>query len=126
MPTNSPRAMRVLLVDDEPLILLILAGFLEGGPWETVAAKSADEALEKFEPGTFDIVITDRTMPEMDGIQLCSTLKQRQPELRVILISGMPPAAPLPAPESGGPDAFLAKPFTQTSLLDCLAGVLRP
>lgn len=118
--------MRVLLVDDEPLILLILAGFLEGGAWETVAAKNADDALGKFEPGKFDIVITDRTMPGVDGLQLSEALKQRQPGLRVILISGMSPSAPLPAPESGGPDAFLAKPFTQKALLECLARVLRP
>jgi CheY-like chemotaxis protein len=116
---------RVLVVDDEPLILLIVAGFLQDSVAECVEAASAEEALRHFQPGAFDLVITDRTMPGMDGLELTREIKKRHPSQRVVLTSGMQSQNALPSPVEGGPDAFLPKPFTRASILDCLAQVLQ-
>jgi CheY-like chemotaxis protein len=116
---------RILVVDDEPLILLIVAGFLQDSIAECVEAESAEEALRHFQPGAFDLVITDKTMPGMDGLQLTREIKKRHPAQRVLMISGMQPQNALPSPAEGGPDAFLAKPFTRSEILECLAQIVR-
>ena len=116
---------RILVVDDEPLILLIVAGFLQDTIEECVEAESAEEALRHFQPGAFDLVITDRTMPGMDGLHLTEEIKKRHPTQKVLMISGMQSPSSLPPPAEGGPDAFLAKPFTRAEILECLAQIVR-
>jgi len=116
---------RILVVDDEPLILLIVACFLQDTIEECVEAESAEEALRHFQPGAFDLVITDRTMPGMDGLHLTEEIKKRHPTQKVVMISGMQSLSPMPPPSEGGPDAFLAKPFTRAEILECLAQIVR-
>ena len=116
---------RILVVDDEPLILLIVAGFLQDLIAECVEAESGEEALRHFQPGAFDLVITDKTMPGMDGLDLTREIKKRHPSQRVLMISGMQSQNALPPPAEGGPDAFLAKPFTRTEILECLAQMVQ-
>lgn len=115
---------RVLIVDDEPLILLIVAGFLQDCIQECVEAGSSEEALSHFQPGAFDLVITDKTMPGMDGLELTREIKKRHPSQPVLMISGVELQYSLPSPAEGGPDAFLAKPFTRAGILACLEQLL--
>lgn len=112
---------RVLVVDDEPLILVVVAGFLQDWVEECVEAESGEAALQLFQPGVFDLVITDRTMPGMDGLQLSREVKKRHPTQKVLLISGIQSQTALPPAAEGGPDAFLAKPFTRAGVADCLS-----
>lgn len=116
---------RVLIVDDEPLVLLVVAGFLQEHVAECVEAENGTDALNKFEPGAFDLVITDRTMSGMSGLELTRELKQRHPHQKVLLISGVHSERPYPSPAEGGPDAFLEKPFTRAGLLECVATLTR-
>ncbi len=120
------RLNRVLVVDDEPLILLVVAGFLQGHVAECVEAKSGAEALDHFQPGAFDLVITDRTMPGMDGLELTREIKQRHPLQKVMLISGIHSQGAYPSPSDGGPDAFLSKPFTRAGILECVTKLTLP
>jgi CheY-like chemotaxis protein len=111
---------RVLLVDDEPLILLVLAGFLQEHVSECVEAENGARALALFHPGAFDLVITDKNMPGMDGLQLSREIKKRHPTQKVLLVSGVQSQSAHPPPSDGGPDAFLAKPFTRAGVLECV------
>ena len=113
---------RFLIVDDEPLILWITSDFLSGIAGGIVQASNAREAISAFTTGDFDILITDRFMPGMDGIALSRLLKTKHPTLKVILISGV--AGKLSFPIHGGPDLFLPKPFTQEQLLESVRQVL--
>lgn len=126
-PPDSPaapaRRWRFLLVDDEPLLLLILEEYLKDLDASFAAATSGKEALALAESTAFDLAITDRMMPGMDGFQLTSELRKINPQLKVLLISGLAApasAASLPSP----PDAFLAKPFTRDSLQTAVRGLL--
>jgi CheY-like chemotaxis protein len=112
---------RVLLVDDEPLILLVLNGFLQEHVTECVEAEGGAQALDLFEPGAFELVITDMNMPGMDGLQLTREIKKRHPSQKVLLISGVQSRGTHSAPSAGGPDAFLAKPFTRAGVVECVA-----
>ena len=117
---SPPSLGRVLIVDDEPLVLLILRSFLEEFAKECVEASNASEALAAFKSGPFDLVLTDRVMAGMDGIALTAELKRHVPNQRVILVSGFEARGATWAFENDGPDAFLAKPFTRKSLLESI------
>lgn len=117
---------RVLLVDDEPLILLVLAGFLQGHVAECVEAESGAQALDLFQSGAFDLVITDKNMPDIDGLQLTREIRKRHPTQKVLLISGVASQSAHPPPSEGGPDAFLAKPFTRAGVLESVERLMSP
>lgn len=119
---ETPMNCRVLLVDDEPLILVITTDLLAGIASSVTKASNAREALTAFETGEFDLLITDRFMPGIDGLGLTRILKAKNPHLKVILISGF--AGTVPLQQEGGPDTFLLKPFSREQLLQSMRQVL--
>jgi len=112
--------LRCLLVDDEPLILMVLSKFLANTNTELVSTSNAADAITAAESERFDILITDRFMPGMDGMTLAKILKRRQPYLKTIVISGVPPSCTTQI------DAFLQKPFTQAGLLEIVNSLTPP
>lgn len=109
--TTSP--MRLLVVDDDALVLMNTVALLEDLGHEVVEANSARQALEIMsEDAAFDIVITDQAMPLMTGTQLIAELNKRWPEIPIILATGY---AELP---ESIPQRIrrLAKPFWQKEL----------
>jgi signal transduction histidine kinase len=86
--SDPPRPLRILAVDDQPVLCEILVEYLSED-WHTVAVASAgEEALAKFRAEHFDLVITDRAMPGISGEQLAAGVKAIRPETRVILLTG--------------------------------------
>jgi DNA-binding NtrC family response regulator len=79
---------RVLLVDDEPEFMQLLAERLESRGIEVDAAGSGGEALEKAGGNCYDAIILDLRMPEMDGIETLRRLLAKNPGLQVILLTG--------------------------------------
>jgi signal transduction histidine kinase len=81
---------RILAVDDEPIVLQLLVNLFEGRGYKIDTATNGKEAFESAAMRSYDLVITDVRMPEMDGIELYGKLLQRWPELagRVIFITG--------------------------------------
>jgi two-component system, cell cycle response regulator CpdR len=101
--------MRVLVVDDEALIVLLVAGWLEDLGCEVETAINGTEALAKLngEPH-IELLITDVTMPGMSGYELAERAADMQPGLKVVLLSGAetdPHGLPL-----------IRKPFLQRDL----------
>ena len=79
---------KVLLVDDEKEFLDLLGERMSARGMEVKKTTSAADALEMTEKQTFDAIVLDLMMPEMDGIQVLKTLKAKHPELQVILLTG--------------------------------------
>jgi DNA-binding NtrC family response regulator len=79
---------KVLLIDDEQDFLSIMSERMESRDMLVSTATSAKEALEQVEKETFDAVILDLMMPEMDGLETLKILKKKNPELQVILLTG--------------------------------------
>ena len=69
-------AKRILLVDDEPLIIKGLKYTLEQEGYETLAAYDGEEALEVFFANTVDLVLLDVMLPKLDGIQVCQRIRE--------------------------------------------------
>ncbi len=82
------RMPTVLLVDDEPEILILLGEVLNRLGCQTIAKQDGRAALEVVRDGTpVDLVVTDYRMPDMDGLEFITSLKQKAPTVPVIMLT---------------------------------------
>lgn len=79
--------MKIMVVDDEKNILMLYQSELEEEGYEVVAANSGKEALELFDKEKPDLVTLDIMMPDIDGIQVLRQLKQKDPNIPVIMLT---------------------------------------
>ena len=79
---------KILLIDDEQDFLTVMSERMEARNMKVSTASSAREGLAKAAAGSFDAVILDLMMPEMDGIEALKMLKEKNPDLEVILLTG--------------------------------------
>src|SRR5262245_15295032 len=98
----------VLVVEDEPLIRMMIAGRLREAGCGVIEATGADEAIAVLRSGAdVQVVLSDIRMPgSLDGIGLAKFVKSERPELKVVLASGH-----LPALNATEHDGFFAKPY---------------
>lgn len=118
------KPLTVLVVDDDPLVLMNTSAMLEDLGHAVLEATSGDQArrILRRSGETIDLVITDQMMPGMSGAQLIAALGTDHPDLPVILASGF---AELPEEEFAG-RVRLGKPFKQAELARALVMCLRP
>ena len=115
------RKLNILLVDDQPLFCDLIALYLEQDWHRVEKALNGREALAKFRAGKFDLVITDRAMPEFNGDQLATAVKHINPAIPVILLTGfLFDADAQPSPSI---DLVLRKPVSPTALRQAIAQV---
>jgi DNA-binding NtrC family response regulator len=79
---------KILLVDDEKDFLDVMSERIESRGMEVTKAESASQALVQVESGGFDAIILDLMMPGMDGLETLKAIKQKNPDLQVILLTG--------------------------------------
>ena len=79
---------RVLLVDDEKKFLDAMGARMKARGMDVSTSESAEEALEMLAKEAYDAVILDLRMPEMDGIEALKRMKEKRPEVQVILLTG--------------------------------------
>ena len=79
---------KILLVDDEPVILETYSALLSEKGFSVVTASSGREALKTFSGNSFDLVITDLAMPDGDGFKLLEEIKEISPHTPVIVFTG--------------------------------------
>jgi CheY-like chemotaxis protein len=108
MPTtdSTPFKFRILVVDDEPLIVHTATLILRNAGYEVHSARDGFEALRVLSRSIPDILISDLSMPNMSGFELLSIVRRRFPQLPVIAISGDYNGI---APTGLIADAFLSK-----------------
>lgn len=107
---------KVLLVDDEKDFLEVMAERMANRGIDVSTAASAQEALQLAEKESFDAIIVDLMMPEMDGLEALKLLKEKKPESQVILLTGHATLEKgIEAMKLGAVD-FLEKPADMTQL----------
>ncbi len=79
---------KILIVEDNPVVRQTLAQILEGEGYETVIARDGNEGILLYETERPDLVITDMVMPEKEGIETIRTVLLRNPNAKIIAISG--------------------------------------
>jgi len=110
---------RLLLVDDDPALLLALSGTLQLrlDPCTIDACESAVQALEFVKTHTYATIISDVTMPDMNGLQFLSAIKQSRIDTPVFFMSGDPHPVVIKKALDSGATGFFAKPFDRDELV---------
>ncbi len=117
---------RILFVDDETSIAEMGKAMLAGLGYRVTARTKPQEALEEFrcQPGDFDLLITDQTMPKMSGVQLIGEARKICPGLPVILCTGYSAAISEESAAEQGISHFLMKPLTMRVLSETVRQAL--
>jgi DNA-binding NtrC family response regulator len=110
MSTDPPFRDRILLVDDDPSFLEVMAFLLEEEGYEVVRAQSGPEALARLEGASFPVMVTDLKMPGFDGLALLKKAHGLAPALLVIVTTAFGDLATAVAAMKAGAFDFLPKP----------------
>ncbi len=120
-------SIRVLLVEDEPLIRLVAAELLHEEGFEVVEAEDGTQAIGLIDgPDGFDLLLTDVQMPgPVDGIQVAIHARKRHPSIPVIVVSALSLNAE--RLDGLGPrKTFVSKPYELAALVATLRNMLKP
>jgi two-component system chemotaxis response regulator CheY len=119
---------RILIVEDSPTMLELLETALEelGQPIEITGAASGFEALRALPRARFDLILTDINMPDINGLELVSFVKQspRYREIPLVIVSTESSPRDLEKGVRLGADAYVAKPFDPEALRELVRELL--
>jgi DNA-binding response OmpR family regulator len=118
--------MDILLVDDDWQSLLSLGRFLSSEGHEVDGHQAPASALAACNRRTYDLIVSDHDLPDMDGVQLIQAVKARQPRIKTILYSGQFSEATLRQARLSGVDRVLGKPIYIQNLFDAIRFLALP
>ncbi|WP_269459601.1 response regulator transcription factor [Allokutzneria albata] len=116
---------RVLVVDDEPHIVELLATTLRLAGHEVLTARSGQDALRLIEEERLELVILDVMLPDRDGFELCCQLRRRCPGLSVLFLTARDSTEDKVRGLGMGGDDYVTKPFSVAEVLARVQAVLR-
>ena len=122
VPAPSLTGLNVLLVEDNPHVLVFAEHLLAELQYKVVTAKSGAEALEALENHDVDLLLTDVVMPGMSGVELAQKVRERDPMMPVVLASGYSEEI---LQGSGAEFEMLRKPFDSTSVMSAITAAVR-
>jgi len=111
LPTSSPRLPRVLVAEDESVIRFLLRKAFGEERMETLFASTGDEADYILRRQSFDLVVLDKNLPGVNGVDLARLTRERMPNAGVVMITAYPSAESAQALFDLGADEYLQKPF---------------
>ena len=117
-------AKRILLVDDEPLILKGLKFSLEQDGYETDSAADGEEALMKMRKGSYDIVLLDVMLPKLSGIEVCQTIRETS-DVPIIMLTAKGEDMDKILGLEYGADDYMTKPFNILEVKARIKSILR-
>jgi CheY-like chemotaxis protein len=117
---------RILVVEDAQSVAEFIREMLLAFGHQPEVLMSVHQALAAFEPGKYDLIITDYTMPVMNGIDFARRIRERSPGQLILLITGSSFSLTDGAPDGTPINAVLQKPFSVAEFQDTLALMLAP
>ena len=117
-------AKRILLVDDEPLIVKGLKFALESDGYETDSAGDGEQALEKIQNGNFDLILLDVMLPKMSGIEVCQAVREKS-DVPIIMLTAKGETFDKVLGLELGADDYVVKPFDAKEVVARVKAVLR-
>jgi CheY-like chemotaxis protein len=117
---------RILIVDDEQDLRETLGDLLSAAGYLVTTADSGANALAAARTDRFDLLLTDLRMPGMDGADTLTAIKQIDPEIRVVVVTGYSSEEVAADCHRRGADEVVPKPFEFDALLHLVERLLRP
>ncbi|MCG8458422.1 MAG: response regulator, partial [Holophagales bacterium] len=115
--SDEPAAAKVLIVDDEPNIVLSLEFLLGQEGYEVTVARDGGEALDRAEADRPDLVLLDVMLPGMDGFEVCRRLQALEPAPKVVLLTARGRSAERLRGLGLGACLYVTKPFSTRELM---------
>ena len=117
--------VRILVIDDDENIRKVLATILEEEGYEVESVDTAKKAIEKTRRKFYNIALIDIRLPDMEGIELLTKMKNTTPKIRKIIITGYPTLQNAVEAVNRGADAYILKPFDMEKVLEAIRDQLK-
>jgi DNA-binding response OmpR family regulator len=108
---------RVLLIDDEPSVLMLLEVTFKQRGWDVVKAATGEEGLSEFNRTTPDVMLVDKNLPGISGVDVIREVRKQNDEVGILLITGYASAESARDTLNLGVDEYVEKPFDDVLLL---------
>jgi len=120
----SPK--RILVIDDEPDVVMTLAMRLKVNGYEIISAADGEEGLEKAKSGNPDLIICDWVLPKLDGCEVCKRLKQdpAYSKIPIILCTAKAEEKDKDLAKESGAEAYVTKPYDAKNLLSIMRDLI--
>lgn len=115
-PEPEEKELRILVIDDDPVIGLLFKAALERLGHSVVTAASSTQGLEFAQRLNFDQIFMDLKMPKMNGARLLELIRNIKPEVPVTVITGYPDGGLMERALEQGPFSVMKKPFTPADI----------
>jgi DNA-binding NtrC family response regulator len=116
---------RILIVDDDENIRKVLQTILEDEGYVTETADTAQKGIQKTEMSFYNLALIDVRLPDMEGIELLTKLKETKPKMRKIIVTGYPTLQNAVGAVNKGADAYVMKPFDVEKILQTIKDQLK-
>ncbi|MGE5649472.1 MAG: response regulator transcription factor [Bacillota bacterium] len=119
-------ARKILIVDDEPNIVISLEFLMQERGYEVALAHDGEQALQRMETFRPDLVLLDVVMPAMDGYEVCRKIRERSDwnPVRILMLSAKARDVDVSKGLALGADAYMTKPFSTRQLMATVGELL--
>jgi len=118
-------SQKILIVDDEESIVTLLKYNIEQAGFDTEIAYTGQEALNQANEHTFDLIVLDVMLPEMDGMEVCKQLRQKQIQTPILMLTAKDDEFDKVLGLELGADDYLTKPFSPREVVARIKAILR-
>ncbi len=108
---------RILVIDDDVIVRKSHETVLKANGYEVDVAENGQEAIKKSKAKLYNLALVDLRLPDMDGIELLTTLREKLPKMVKIIITGYPSQENAIEAVNRGADGYIVKPYTMEDLL---------
>jgi DNA-binding NtrC family response regulator len=109
---------RILIIDDDENIRKVLTTILEDEGYDVESVDTAKKAIERTRRKFYNLALIDIRLPDMEGIELLTKMKNTTPKIRKIIITGYPTLQNAVEAVNRGADAYIMKPFDMEKVLE--------
>lgn len=121
----GPAPAAILVIDDDRSARLLLERVLLKAGHQVTLVETAAEGLRLLTAGTFQLLVTDKNLPDLDGLEVVRRARALHPALRVMVMTGFPTEATRVEALKLGVDAYVSKPFGVHDMLELCLRALR-
>lgn len=111
------KSARILIIDDDENIRKVLQTILEDEGYTVDTADTAKKGIERTEKNFYNLALIDVRLPDMEGIELLTKLRDTKPKIRKVIVTGYPTLQNAVAAVNKGADGYVMKPFDVEKIL---------